>query len=107
MSSDSRQKEKPAGKAWQRILPILFFVVVGAAFGFLVALYADTQLAADAGFLDLVLSLVGLLVPLAVAIVLQTIIHEAGHLVFGLVSGYRFSSFRIGSFMWMKTDEGI
>ena len=32
----------------------------------------------------------------------QIILHEGGHLVFGLLTGYRFSSFRIGSFMWMK-----
>lgn len=38
------------------------------------------------------------------ASLLQLIIHEAGHLVFGLLSGYRFSSFRIGSFIIMKID---
>jgi len=36
---------------------------------------------------------------------LQTIIHELGHLVFGLMTGYKFSSFRVGSFMWIK-EEG-
>ena len=34
----------------------------------------------------------------------QIILHEGGHLVFGLLTGYRFSSFRIGSFMWLKED---
>ena len=33
---------------------------------------------------------------------LQIIIHESGHLIFGLVSGYRFSSFRIGSLIITK-----
>lgn len=33
---------------------------------------------------------------------LQLILHEAGHLVFGLLSGYRFLSFRIGRFVLMK-----
>ena len=37
-----------------------------------------------------------------IGVILQTIIHEAGHLVFGLLSGYRFSSFRVFSFMWVK-----
>lgn len=35
------------------------------------------------------------------------IIHEAGHLVFGLLSGYRFSSFRIWSFMFVRQDGKI
>ena len=35
---------------------------------------------------------------------LQIFIHEAGHLVFGLMTGYRFSSFRLGSFMLLKKD---
>lgn len=39
------------------------------------------------------------------SVYLQTIIHEAGHLVFGLMSGYKFSSFRIFSFMWIKDRD--
>ncbi len=38
---------------------------------------------------------------------LQTVIHEAGHLVCGLLTGYRFSSFRIGSFMIYRDDKGL
>ena len=33
--------------------------------------------------------------------------HEAGHLVFGLLTGYSFSSYRIGSFMWIKKEGKI
>ncbi|MFR5601384.1 MAG: M50 family metallopeptidase [Lachnospiraceae bacterium] len=36
---------------------------------------------------------------------IQIIVHEAGHLAAGLLSGYQFSSFRIGSFMLVK-DAG-
>ena len=35
---------------------------------------------------------------------IHTVIHEFGHLVFGLLSGYRFISFRIGRFMFIKHD---
>lgn len=37
----------------------------------------------------------------------QIIIHEFGHLVFGLLTGYRFSSFRIGSLMLVKTGSAL
>ena len=36
-----------------------------------------------------------------------TAAHECGHLFFGLISGYRFSSYRIGGLMWIKLPDGI
>ena len=39
--------------------------------------------------------------------VILTAAHEAGHLVFGLISGYSFCSYRIGSLMCVKLPEGI
>ena len=37
-----------------------------------------------------------------IAVSLQVVLHEAGHLVCGLASGYRFVSFRIFSFTWIR-----
>jgi len=54
--------------------------------------------------MNLITALVLLLAIVALAFFLQLIIHEAGHLIFGLLSGYRFSSFRIGSLMWLQED---
>lgn len=42
-----------------------------------------------------------------VSVIVSIIIHEAGHLLFGLLSGYKFCSFRIFSLMIFKTDDGI
>ena len=39
-----------------------------------------------------------------IAILTQTIIHEAGHLVFGLLTGYKFKSFNIYSLMIVKQN---
>ena len=74
-------------------------------------------IAAAAGGLLLSLSLFsGFFNPLEVAIgiagilvlfYISIIVHEAGHLAFGLMSGYTFSSFRIGSLMWIKQDRKI
>ena len=38
---------------------------------------------------------------------LQIVIHEAGHLVAGLLSGYKFISFRIFNYTILKTAEGL
>ena len=37
-----------------------------------------------------------------IASFVHTIIHESGHLIFGLITGYKFVSFRIGHFMFIK-----
>lgn len=47
---------------------------------------------------------VALFVFYLVTTVLHTIIHEGGHLVFGLISGYEFLSFRVMSFTIVKKD---
>ena len=46
------------------------------------------------------------LVMLLVSTALQTAIHEAGHLVMGLLTGYRFVSYRIFSLMIYRNEEG-
>ena len=51
-----------------------------------------------------VLYVVVALVLYLVTTVLHTIIHEGGHLVFGLLSGYEFLSFRVLSFTIVKKD---
>lgn len=53
------------------------------------------------------LSFAGLFCVMYLAIFAHMLIHEAGHLVFGLISGYKFNSFRISSFMWVKENERI
>ena len=40
-----------------------------------------------------------------VSLYLHILIHEAGHLVCGLISGYEFYSFRIGSIMWLRDPQ--
>jgi len=52
-------------------------------------------------------SLLVLVLAIYLAMFLQIVIHEAGHLVFGLLTGYQFSSFRIASFMFIKENGKI
>ena len=48
--------------------------------------------------------LVVLLLMTLVAFLLHTVLHETGHLIFGLLTGYRFCSFRIGNIMLLRID---
>lgn len=47
--------------------------------------------------------LIIIFISIYITMYLQIIIHELGHLIFGLLSGYKFSSFRIGNIMLIKT----
>lgn len=94
-------------KALQFVLIILLFLIIGFFTGYFLAdsiLYLKKT-----GYTtgEILLSLGGILLILFMSVLLQIILHEAGHLLFGWISGYRFLSFRIGSFMWLKKDGGI
>ena len=57
------------------------------------ALFADKELT---GGILLVLALF-------ISFIVNIAFHEAGHLIFGLITGYRFISYRLGSLMLMKS----
>lgn len=50
--------------------------------------------------------LVWLLPSFALLVGLQITIHEAGHAMFGKITGYKMNSFRIYSFMWIWQPDG-
>ena len=91
---------------WQQYIGIAFMVLIGAVCGFVMVGYLD-RYGADMSLSRLLLSLVGLFVGMYAAMFFHMIVHEAGHLVFGLLTGYKFSSFRILSFLWQKEDDGL
>lgn len=59
----------------------------------------------DYGLLGL--SILLALVWLFVTVMIHLVIHEAGHLIMGLLTGYRFLSFRVFKLTLAKTDEGL
>lgn len=77
---------------------IIFAYAVG--FGILLS---TTLFSGFFSFPETVIGIIGVLICYYVSI----IVHEGGHLVFGLIAGYRFSSFRIGSMMWINQDGKI
>ena len=92
------KKNKPKNYQW---LGILIYMLIGAASGVLILGYMETfqgeilSAAYDARVILLLLAMYA-------ALTAQLIIHEAGHLVFGLATGYRFISFRVFSFMFIR-----
>ena len=89
-------KKKKKFKLMQ-IVPVIIFMIMGGLCGVLGAKYIDDNKYGFMGFIVII-------VILYAAILIQIIIHEGGHLIFGLLSGYKFSSFRIFNFMLIKED---
>lgn len=79
---------------------ILLFTLIGAFGGYQLARMIDET--TTTGAIETILIAGLFIVVLALAYLLHIIAHEAGHLVMGVATGYRFISFRIGSIMVMK-----
>lgn len=99
MSRD-KSKKKDTGSKISISIMLLAGVVCGAAAGVILAHAEDHGLEFWPGMITMLLAMYA-------AMLIQIIVHEAGHLVFGLISGYEFSSFRIGSMMFLKEDGKI
>ena len=99
-----QKKSKPnKGKMTQIIL-----LAVGGVVGFFVGQYIVEAMKHSGEDIEFGLEMFVIYVASVIlAIFLQIIIHELGHLVFGLFSGYRFCSFRIGKIMLIKEEGKI
>ena len=92
---------------WQKWVSRIACFVLGGACGALIAQRMISVFALEKMPGGILLEWGFLVVVTTAAIFLQLIVHEAGHLLFGLLTGYRYSSFRIGGFMWLKENEKI
>lgn len=104
MAKSNEKKKKKT--SWQQYLGIIFMILIGIFCGIIMALYIDKS-SADTTTFQEIISFAVLFISLYAALLFHIIIHEAGHLVFGLMTGYKFSSFRIASFMWLKESGKI
>ncbi|MBR2640447.1 MAG: hypothetical protein IKD39_07775, partial [Oscillospiraceae bacterium] len=75
---------------------------VGAVCGFFMVLSSDPEKFFGGTPGDFALQMIFCMVLIFAAYFIQAVIHEFGHLVFGLFTGYKFISFRIGNVMFIK-----
>lgn len=87
----------------KKLLAMLPMLAMGAACGILMASYAirAEESGAPGGMLG---AMAVLFVGFLLGMYLQIAVHEGGHLVFGLLTGYRFCSYRLGSLMLIRED---
>ena len=92
--------KKKSGVSPAYVITLILCLAIGALSGLLVPYYFDSVPEEHTTALALAI----LVVYVVLAIYSSIILHEGGHLVFGLLTGYRFSSFRIGSLMLVKAN---
>lgn len=73
--------------------------IVGLVIGFISGAFFDTYNIE----IDLTLSIIGF-IAFFMSLFIHILFHEAGHLVFGLLTGYTYVSFRVGSLTFIKED---
>lgn len=98
-----KKKKKKGGQALFTVLCLGLGGVCGAL---LPGLYYDRLFQEDT-FGHYLLFVAILLLGLWAGLLVNIVLHEAGHLVAGLLSGYRFSSFRIGSLMLIREGDKL
>lgn len=82
----------------KEVLFFLFFIVLGASLGVGIGMSS-----LDIRSTDIILTTF----LLVLFFILHIVIHEAGHLVFGLLTGHRFLSFRIFSYCLVKRNNQL
>lgn len=99
--SEKREKKK---FDLRNYVGMLFFLAIGGFSGWFIGYYLG-ETAADGGLGQTLWSFAVLLLGMYVMLYAQIVIHEAGHLVFGLLTGYRFSLFRIFSLTFLRDPD--
>ena len=80
-----------------KFVSVVIYALSGVACGLMFGrVYDDTG--------NFVISFLTLIIGMYLGFILSIGIHEAGHLVFGLLSGYKFISYRLGNLMIIKKD---
>ncbi|MCM1529109.1 MAG: hypothetical protein NC093_03835 [Alistipes sp.] len=96
MAENKKKNKSNGGAAF-----IALFTAVGIGAGIFMSRYSDKLEAAGISGLPMLLIMIVLFY---VSYLIEIIIHEAGHMVMGMLTGYEFLSFRIGSLAVVKEN---
>ncbi len=94
--------ERKEGRKSSNTLSTVIMTLCCFGVGFVIGSSEIFSFPEDAGFFEILAVFVLQFAFILLGLYLQVIIHEAGHLLAGLITGYRFLSFRIGNVMLLK-----
>ena len=104
MKNDNNSKQKKASKSWLiPFLNIVLLIIIGIMIGLFISTgIVGTFVEEERGIQGLLLALV--FISVVVSGFLLVVVHEAGHLITGIFSGYSFVSFRIFSTIILRRN---
>lgn len=85
-----------------KIVLVIFMLVLGFALGIGIAAIIDTSIEGNFKSYSIIITMMLLFA----AYFINVVLHEGGHLVMGLLTGYRFLSFRVLSWILIKDENG-
>ena len=89
------------------VVSFILCIIVGAIFGYTGVEVFDKSMAISDSLGVKIVILIAVLISFFIAVYIQIIVHEGGHYVFGKLTGYKFSSFRIGSIMFIRENGRV
>ena len=92
--------KKKSRKSGSHVISTALFAAMGFVLGLAIIAFTEWQFPEGISTFQFW----AILLFMFVSLFLHIVIHESGHLIFGRLSGYSFSSFRIGSFMILKEN---
>ena len=102
MSEKAKNKGRLGG-----IASVLCFGIIGLGCGISMVPFMTYALEEEGNIFIFLLGVLILFSLMYLSIFIEMAIHEAGHLFFGLATGYKFLSYRIGSFTFIKEEGRI
>lgn len=97
-------KERKKQKNLEQFIAVLFFLSVGVVCGWCIGRYLGKS---EITSIEKITSFIVLIALMYFAIFIQIVFHELGHLIFALLSGYKFSSIRIMNIMLIKESGSL
>lgn len=93
-------------KRKSEVISVMIMLCIGGICGYFAAMLFD-QMSLFQHNQNYFVFFILIIIMLYIAFFLQIIIHECGHMIFGILTGYKFLSLRFGSFMLIKQNGHI
>lgn len=105
--AEETKGNKTIKKVGKQLLGVVVGLGIGAVLGFVCIWVVGLKDMKDIGFGKYMLVFLGIIMSIIVWFFIHFVLHEGGHLICGLLSGYKYGYFRVGRFTLAKYEDGM